>query len=187
MSDLSTSTDSPSVSLPALPSAQVASNQLASEEIQRRRDAHVRLATIIVIGLISLYAEAALATATVFLVRRAQDNASLSTLDREYGTWKNFPRIIRDRAVVETALTTIPEDAAYRVLIGSRWDPALRTRWTSSLERDFIRFYLMPRRLTDSAQSQWVLCLACSPRVLGRDVRVLARGRDGMLLLRVDQ
>lgn len=158
----------------------------ALSEKHESRATHLRLATILVIALISLYAETALLLALTSIEQRADDNASLSELDRRYGTWRNFPRIIRDRSVVEKALATIPERAEYRVLIGPRWEPALQTRWTSSLERDFIRFHLMPRRLT-SEGSPWVICLACSRNALGRDVKVLARGRDGMLLLRVEQ
>jgi hypothetical protein len=115
---------------------------------------------------------------------RSRANSSVSELDRRYGDWLLFPTIIRDRGVVEYARATMPETARYRILIGSAWTPVLRTRWTRSIEEDFLRFYLLPRRQTHDLSTPWVICLACNTTVLGRDVDVLRRGSNGMLFLR---
>jgi hypothetical protein len=146
----------------------------------------VRIATVGVVLIVAVYATAGLALAIRALDDRSARDSSISQLDRQYGTWKDFPRIIRDRSVVERARRIMPEKASYRVAIGRRWTPALTTRWTSSLERDFLSYYLLPHRLTHSRETQWVFCLACERATLGTHVEILARGADGMQFLRVE-
>lgn len=117
----------------------------------------------------------------------ARKYASLSHLDRVYGDWSGRALVIRDRTVIEDALVLIPENARYRVVIGSDWRPLRRTKWTDSLERDFLAYYMLPRRLTKARSAPWVFCLACDRTELGADIRVLSRGFDGLLLVKVRQ
>lgn len=117
--------------------------------------------------------------------RMAHRNASLSDLDRVYGDWSGRPLTIRDRRVVEDALVLLPVHARYRVVVGRNWRPLRRTRWTNSLERDFLKYYLLPRRVSRSRSVPWVFCLACDRTKLGSDVRVLSEGFDGFLLVKV--
>jgi len=154
-------------------------------EIRRDFAILVRLAVTALVIAITAYAIAGFVLALQDLDQRADSNSSISDLDRQYGTWRYFPKIIRDRKVVENARRSMPENATYRVLIGSGWKPAMRSQWSTSLERDFLRFYLLPRRQTDSPMANWAFCLACDLTVFPSRVNVLSRGRDGMLFLRV--
>ena len=166
-------------------SAVEAHRRRTRNQIRPDLKAHGRLAVTVVLLSITAYAIAGLALALRDLDQRADNNSSISDLDRQYGTWRYFPRIIRDRQVVEYARANMPENATYRVIIGPGWKPAMRSQWSTSLERDFLRFYLLPRRQSDSSIANWAFCLACDLTVFPSHVNVLYRGRDGMLFLRV--
>lgn len=145
----------------------------------------VRLLVIYCVVLAALLAAGGLVVTIRAFDRMADDHASLSHLDRAYGDWSGRPLTIRDRKVIEDALVLVPENASYRVVIGSGWKPLRRTKWTSSLERDFLAYYMLPRRLTRLRSAAWVFCLGCDRTELGADVRVLSRGFDGLLLVKV--
>lgn len=138
-----------------------------------------------VVVIASAYALLGMVAALEALNDSVVANAATTQTDREWGVWRFAPRVIRDPDVVDVAMRAMPERATYAVLIGSEWRPAVRTRWSSSLERDFLRFHLLPRRLSSSPGARWVFCLACD---LGdTHGTVIARGSDGMTFLRVDR
>ena len=130
-----------------------------------------------VLGMAGLY------VSVVAFARDAGQYAALDDLDREYGDWRGQPLTIRDRTVVERALVLIPEDASYRVLIGDDWRPLRTTRWSDSLERDFLKYYLLPRQLSESQTTSWVFCLRCDTSTVG-PASAVARSADGLSLLR---
>ena len=118
---------------------------------------------------------------------RADANASMDYYDRLHGAWYSMPAILEDHGVVEQARRTMPEGAAYGVVIGAGWEPFPRTRWTRSIEEDFLRFYLLPHRQAEPSSAQWIFCLGCDPSTLGGRVEILARGSDGMAFLKVSR
>jgi len=134
--------------------------------------------------LASLLGLSGLYTSVVEFARDASGYATLDSLDREYGDSEGQPLTLRHRTVVETALRVVPERASYRVLIGDAWQPLRTTKWTTSLERDFVKFYLLPRRLTDSISATWILCFGCDLGRFGGHIDVVARSSDGLMLLR---
>lgn len=144
----------------------------------------VRLCIVLIVGVATLFGVVGFASALHTLDYRADQNAELSHLKRLYGYRKGFPIVIRDESVVEDALEALPEKATYRVLIGSGWKPSVRSRWTRSIEEDFLRYYLFPRRQVYSDTTPWAFCLGCNLARLGR-VQVISHGSDGMSFVRV--
>ena len=116
---------------------------------------------------------------------RADVNASLGYFERVHGRWLTIPTLVRDPFVVERAVVAIPEDAQYRVVTGPDLKPMFETKWSPSLEEDFLRFYLLPRRETDDESAAWVLCLQCDIQALGSWTHVVASGPGGTSLVRV--
>lgn len=145
----------------------------------------VRVAVTASVVLVVAFGLEGFASALRDLDDRAAANSSIGELGRIYGDVLPHPPVIRDKRVVEHARSTVPERATYRIVIGSGWNASRRVRWTRSIEEDFLRFHLLPRRQTFSSSTPWVFCLGCDTAAQGRNVRVLARGSDGMLFLRV--
>jgi hypothetical protein len=102
-----------------------------------------------------------------------------------YPTESDIDAIFRDRRVLDTASRLMPRNANYRVLIGPSWQPARHTRWSRSLEADFLRYYLLPRRQTSSRDASWAFCLGCDLSAVHARVQVLTRGSDGSLFVRI--
>jgi hypothetical protein len=137
---------------------------------------------IVTVALCVCLAGAALVGGARDLARTARENAALDPLERSYGNLSGSPNAIRDPRVVETALELLPPRATYALVIGDRWRPVRTPRWTTSLERDFLRYYLYPRREVVPAASTWIFCLACDENAFPR-ARARARTADGMVLL----
>lgn len=143
-----------------------------------------RAGVVLTVTLAFCLGGSALWTAFRVLNERADRNASLEYLDLVYGNLNGEPNAIRDPRVVEKAVELIPPSATYGVVIGPRWKPLRQLRWTTSLERDFLRYYLLPREQVEPpSRTRWVVCLGCDLQALGR-TRVLSRGSDGMMLVR---
>lgn len=106
---------------------------------------------------------------------RADRNAGLTYLDREYGDRGWAP----DRRVIEDARLWMPQDATYRIVLGPKWD-----NLDGTVAADFLRYFLLPRRDTESGSTPWVFCYACD---LSEEdgFEVLAAGRDGIRFGRV--
>lgn len=111
---------------------------------------------------------------------RADQNDSRGYLERLYGD----EAIAGSRRVVQDAIAWMPADANYRVVVG----PRLRSenRFTSALAPDFLKYYLLPRRQTQSTSARWVFCYGCEPAALGPRFRVLSAARNGVAFGRVD-
>jgi hypothetical protein len=103
---------------------------------------------------------------------RADRNASLAYLEREYGDRGWAP----DRRVVEDARLRMPEDATYAIVLGARRDDLIGV-----VAADFLRYFLLPRREVDagSGDAEWAFCYACDPTQLQGRFDQLSTGRDG--------
>jgi len=106
---------------------------------------------------------------------RADENAALGYLERVYAD----NGLVVSRRVVEDGLAWIPENASYRVVMGSRI--AGEHRFTRLVLEDFLRYFLLPRRLTESDSAPWVFCYGCDVSSLGERFRVLSDNGDGIL------
>jgi hypothetical protein len=108
---------------------------------------------------------------------RADRNASLAYLDREYGDRGWAP----DRRVVEDARLWMPADARYAIAIG----PA-QQNLDGTVAADFLKYFLLPRREVEagSGDAEWAFCLACEPSQLPGRLEVLSRG-DGIVFGRL--
>jgi hypothetical protein len=104
---------------------------------------------------------------------RADRNASLTYLDREYGDRGWAP----DRRVIDDARLRMPDDAKYAILLGPRWD-----NLDGTVAADFIEYFLLPRQEVDagSSEAEWAFCYACDRAALGGRFEVVATGRDGI-------
>lgn len=145
----------------------------------------IRLGVALSVVTASAFGIVGLAHALTFFDGRATSYASLTYQDRIYGYRRESPNIIRDREVVEHSLATMPRDATYRVVMGPRWRPAWRTRWSDELEADFLRYFLLPRQQTDSRSAEWLYCFACDVEALGAPFQVLFESRSGLRFGRI--
>lgn len=109
---------------------------------------------------------------------RADHNASLTYLDREYGDRGWAP----DRRVIEDARLWMPDDARYAIALGPRWD-----NLDGTVAADFLKYFLLPRREVDagSGEAEWAFCYACDRSELAGRLEVLSRGSDGIVFGRL--
>jgi hypothetical protein len=145
------------------------------------------MAVVAVLSAASIVAVVGLMLALDFYADKANEFSSLTYDQRQFGEWHAVPAAIRDHRVVEAARTTMPREARFRVVVGPAWTPAWRSNVSESVETDFLRFYLLPRKLTESEDAAWVFCLACDMRALGPRARVVAEGADGLRFVEVDE
>ena len=145
----------------------------------------IRLGVIAALSAASIVAFIGLVFALEFYADKAKEFSSLTYGERQFGEWSAAPAAIRDHRVVERAIATMPRNARFRVVIGRDWIPGWHSNVSESVETDFLRFYLLPRRLTESSDATWVFCLACDQRALGPRIRVVAEGTDGMRFVEV--
>lgn len=147
----------------------------------------VRLTVMVSVGAAGLLGVLGLGYALDELDARSGRNAALSSLDRVYGVAAVTPRARSHRRVIEVARAAMPADATYRVVVGDGWKPLWEVDWQGAgnrdIEVDFLRYFLLPRRESESAP--WVFCLACETRVLGPSFRALASSPDGFAFGRV--
>ncbi|MEX2049121.1 MAG: hypothetical protein WEB90_06050 [Gemmatimonadota bacterium] len=106
---------------------------------------------------------------------RSDQNAALAYLERIHGD----DGVVANRQVVEDARALMPEDAAYRVLVG----PHLRAANDSAgaLISDYLRYLLVPRRQIETGPAEWVFCYGCELSELSEQFEVLSDGGDGTL------
>ena len=143
------------------------------------------MSAFVLLAATSIVVVLALPLALEFYDGKADDFSSLSYQERQFGAWHGVPTAIRDRDVVERAVVQMPSDARYRVVIGPDWVTEWRSNASRSVEADFLRFYLLPRRQTQSPDARWVFCFKCDVRALGSDVRVVAEGASGLRFVEV--
>jgi len=103
---------------------------------------------------------------------RADRNASLTYLDREYGDrgWA------LDRRVIEDARLWMPRDAEYGIVLGPRWD-----NLDGQVAADFLKYFLLPRREVHAESASWVFCYGCDVARLGAGFEIHFRGRGGIV------
>jgi hypothetical protein len=128
-----------------------------------------------------------LANSLIFFDKRADGYSDLGYLDLVYGqgyrVLGNEPRsLFTDRQVVEVASVLMSRNSEYRVVVGPAWRPGWTTPWSSTLEADFLRYYLVPRRQMPAAP--WVFCFACDQRAI-KGFEILVAGRAGLSFGRV--
>jgi hypothetical protein len=109
---------------------------------------------------------------------RADRNASLEYLDREYGDRGWAP----DRRVVEDGRLWMPEDARYAIVIGPEWE-----NLDGTVAADFLKYFLLPRREVDigSGEAEWAFCYACDQDALPGRFEVLSSGTEGFVFGRL--
>ncbi len=83
--------------------------------------------------------------------------------------------------VLEDARLWMPEDAAYRVVLGPQFDEVGATDFT----RYMLLWFLLPRRPTESKSAKWVFCYGCDETVLSGRFRVLSYSPGGPAFGRV--
>ncbi|HEY1316255.1 MAG TPA: hypothetical protein VGF10_03460 [Gaiella sp.] len=106
----------------------------------------------------------------------ARANAELDVVDRAVGAGSSvFP----DQALLVEARGLIPADESFTVAVGSPqpgWTPL-----TASAGEQFLRSFLLPRRLEPDAP--WIVCLACERGSFpGADA--VWEGAEGLSILR---
>lgn len=141
-----------------------------TSSLERRRLGVVRAGVVVCTVLAAALGLARLDEALGLYDFRADGNAALTYLERAYGDGGVVP----DRSVVAEARARMPERAEYRVVIGP--GAPQEGSWHPNLVADFLRYFLAPRRQTDSRAAEWVFCLGCDLSALGEDFAVLARG-----------
>jgi hypothetical protein len=135
---------------------------------------------------------AALALATLALLTRlestlglydarADTNAEMSYLGRLYGD----KEVVVGRDVVEDARALMPEEASFAVLVG----PRLRAQglYTQLMIKPYLRYLLVPRRLVDPEEADWVFCIGCDRSELPRGFEPLSADEVGVVFGRVRQ
>ena len=107
-----------------------------------------------------------------FFDQQADVNASLGYEQRAhtYPGWS--PAAGR---VLEDARLWMPEDAEYRVVFLPGFDPER----TSDFSRYFLLNFLLPRRPTSSASTEWVICYGCENGGLGGGFELLSSTEGG--------
>jgi hypothetical protein len=108
----------------------------------------------------------------------ASSNSSLGFADREIAGGNSI--LVDQRAAYE-ARGLIPEEGAYRVVVG----PNLRerTELTETYVSGWFMYFLMPRRPRDTAR--WVICYGCDTSTLGGSYAVRWHDDKGISIGRV--
>lgn len=109
---------------------------------------------------------------------RASENSSLSYSDREVAGGNS---LVVDQAAVYAARGVIPGNETFRVLVNPAFEggSALTVPYVGS----YYRYFLLPRRYSDSAR--WIICYDCDFAAVGAPVDVVWRGSDNISILRV--
>ena len=150
------------------------------ETKQRPAEVLVRSATVYVVFVAWVLAVLGVAAAVWAMNDLAEEHRSLSPSERLHGDWRY--QVVPDRRVLDDALSFIPVDGSYRVVVGPMWRSRFRSPWTTSLERDLMTFVLYPRRVTTSRDAEWVLCMGCDASAVGRLGEVVSGGRRTQLI-----
>ena len=145
----------------------------------------IRLGVIGVVTVAATWGVLSLSYALDFYDDKADHFASLEPRARQYGEWSGVPVVIREPDVVEDARAAMSPDATYRVLTGPKWVPSYVSDASDTVEADFLRFYLLPRRQTDDQSARWIFCLGCDLPALGSSARVVAGRSGGMQFVQV--
>lgn len=129
------------------------------------------------LGVVACVAAACATTAARFddvlgLYDLHADTNSASTYDQRAHTYPGWSAA--GGRVLEDARLWMPEDATYRVVLGTEFDEVRSEDFT----RHMLLWYLLPRRPTASRSAKWVFCYGCDDAVL-EEVRVLSSAEGG--------
>jgi len=102
-------------------------------------------------------------------------NRALSPTDRDIGA--RYLDISPE--FLFAARATIPEDATFSVVVGE--DVEVATPQTITAMPSYTAYFLLPRRLVDEPEAEWVLCYGCEPPA---GTEVVWEGTDGRILRR---
>ena len=142
----------------------------------------VRIGVLLIVAVVAFSAAVSLLDGARDLTRMADVHASLTHLDLEYGALGGSPNAIRDPVAIERAVALIPPRATYAVVVDPRWVPVRRPKWTTSLERDFLRYHLYPRAQVEPSAAAWMFCLGCDANAFP-SWRPRAKTSDGIYVL----
>lgn len=107
--------------------------------------------------------------------RSASSNSALSYADRDVAGGNE---LVADQAALYEARGRIPEEADYRVVVGTDYTGG--TELTRDFVGSFYRYFLMPRRQTEDAQ--WIICYGCDLAVYGSRAKVVWEGPEGITI-----
>jgi hypothetical protein len=107
----------------------------------------------------------------------AGQNSHLDYADREVGGGNG---VIIDQAALYEARAWIPRDASYRMLSGSHLQSA--TPLSEPFAHVYFRYFLMPRRRSDSAP--WIVCFGCDLATQAPGARTVWSDSDGIAIAR---
>lgn len=106
---------------------------------------------------------------------KADENAVSTYRDRTYPAW-----LAGSEDAMEDARLWMPEDASYRVVLGTE-----ASKGDARFAKNFLFSLLLPRRLT-AESARWVFCYGCDTAKLGGRFEVLTTG-GGFSFGRVEQ
>jgi hypothetical protein len=141
---------------------------------------------VVRVGVVLVVAVTIAAVATKYpallrdLGQEADGNSALSYADREVAGGNG---LVADQTAVYAARGLIPTDETFNVVV----DPSFEggndetVRYVAS----YYRYFLMPRRMTESAR--WVICYACDRAEYGDTAEVVWEGEEGISILRVER
>ncbi len=86
-----------------------------------------------------------------------------------------------DRTFLHQAKALIPANATFAVVTGPQVQ--VSTPLTLQALPAYAQFWLLPRRKTDLATAQWLLCFGCDPAKFGPRLKVVWHGEEGSILI----
>jgi hypothetical protein len=110
--------------------------------------------------------------------RTASGNRSLSFADREVAGGNE---LVADQAAVYEARARIPEDATYHVAVDAGYTGG--SDLTVPHVAAFYRYFLMPRRQTETAP--WLICYGCDLGSYGSRAEVVWQSPEGIAIARL--
>jgi hypothetical protein len=140
----------------------------------------VRVGVVLVVA-VTLVAAAARYPALIRdLGEEASGNSALSYSDREIAGGNG---LVADQTAVYAAQALIPVEETFNVVV----DPGFEGGSDETVQyvASYYRYFLMPRRMTESAR--WVVCYACDRAGYGDESEVVWEGEDGISIIRVER
>lgn len=136
----------------------------------------VRIGVVLVVAVTAAAALARYPSLLRDLDQRADANSTLSYADREIAGGNG---LVADQTAVYAARALIPEDETFNVVVASSFEAG--TDETVQHVAGYYRYFLMPRRMAESAK--WVICYACDRAEYGARARVVWEGSDDISIL----
>ncbi|HEX4746058.1 MAG TPA: hypothetical protein VFU99_04160 [Gaiellaceae bacterium] len=106
----------------------------------------------------------------------ASRSSDLSYSDREIAGGNG---LVVDQTAVYAARALIPDDDTFNVVVNPAFEGG--TPETVVHVAGYYRYFLMPRRMAESAD--WVICYACDWSAYGHGAEVVWEGTDGISIV----